>query len=127
VASKSKATWRLQNPVRVFQYSLPPGVSTFTYPPTKNLLVGVPIELQASPKRGCELLEDQRTLRVGDLEIEIGFDVEKHVAAAHFSRTSEWRDSLTVAQVASMLRNAQKWKDFREAFTILMSGSRSVE
>jgi len=70
-----------------------------------------------------EVLEDRRTLTVGDLEIEIGFDATKGVAAAYFARTSGWRERLTVAEVATYLRNAGKWESLREAFTILTRGS----
>ena len=68
------------------------------------------------------VLEDKRTLTVGDLEIEIGFDATERVAAAYFARTSGWRERLTVAEIATALRNAGKWGSLREALTILTRG-----
>jgi hypothetical protein len=68
------------------------------------------------------LLEDRRKINVENLEIEIGFDAEKAVAAAYFTKTSGWREPLAVKEVATALRNVHKWKAFQEAFAILTDG-----
>src|SRR6267143_1970015 len=69
-----------------------------------------------------DMLKDSRKFMVEDLEVEIGFDLERGVAAAYIVRQSAERKPLTVAEVVEMLKNADKWNRLREAL-ITVSGA----